>query len=511
MKTPHFIPSALLVACLGYLPRAGAQDASLPTAPTPAAQDEKNPNFLHNLQRDMVQERVNLGACKEGLKGIPGCAETLATGTPFHISVGSLAPQNGVAGGLAFSEVYHPTYCASWLDLTNAPPPGTRNPCHWSLNMNAEGVASGNQSWRAGVYLTAVRVSAHRPVPGHSGKSHGLCRVPHLFTRPSPTVSFYSEGDSLNRVYFYGLGPYTAPSDRTAFGLTENVTGINAVLPISAGTLGDCGITLLGEANGRSNFVRGSYGDTSPSIGVRYTDAAAPGLVSSPSYFQAGEGVRLIPPLPTSSHLKLNYLVNFQQFVAPSASQYSFRRFTADLNHRLVLYSRDVGRPAAPRPPLPGVPARTIPPISSTRDVTGSITARLLIQESITNAGHAVPFFLDPTIGGSDINGQSILPSYPDYRFRGPNLLLIHGAFEHSLGKVPIGVFVGLDEAKVGLQRDDISFNHFRHSYSAGFTVHAGGLPVLYLLFAWGGNEGHHTIVNLNTALLGPGNRPSLF
>jgi hypothetical protein len=504
------LPSSLLSLCMACALAAVAQDA--PVAVPRAAADNANPNLLHNFQRDLVQERVNLGACKEGVKGVPGCAETLFTGTPFHISVGSLAPQNGIAGGLAFAEVYHPTYCASWLDFTHAPPAGSRNACHWSLNMNAEGIASGNGSWRAGLYITAAHLSAHAPVPGRSGGSRSLCGVPHLFTKPSATVSVYSQGDSLNRLYFYGLGPSSAPSDSRAFGLTENVTGVNAVFPISEGLLQDCGITLLGEVNGRFNSVRGSSEGSSPSISTKYTENSAPGLATSPGYFQAVEGVRLIPPLPAASHLKLNYLVSFQQFVSPTSSTYSFRRFTADLNHRLVLYSKDLGKP--PRQSVlaaPGVPGRTIPPIAPTRDVTGSITARLLIQSSVANAGHVVPFFLDPTIGGSDINGQSILPSYPDYRFRAPNLLLVHGAFEHSLGKFPIGLFLGLDEAKVGLHRDDISFSHLRHSYSAGITIHAGGLPAVYLLFAWGGPEGHHVIANIDTELVGPGNRPSLF
>jgi hypothetical protein len=520
MTAPIHVRSLLLALGLGLLPtlpsQGVGQQVTLPAAPQPVSSDNRNPSLWNNFKRDLVQEGVNLGACKEGFKGVPGCAETLVTGTPFHVSVGSLAPQNGIAAGLAFAEVYHPTYCASWLDGTQQPPPGTRNPCHWSLNMNAAGMASGNNSWRAGLYVTAVHLSTrkptpHTPTPGHSTDTVGLCHVKRLFTQPSSTVTFTSEGDSLTRLYFYGLGPSTLPGARTDFGLTENITGINAVIPVNSGLLDGCGLTLLGELNGRFASVRGSYGDSSPSIETVYSNISAPGLAASQGYVQAGEGFRLIPPLPQSSHLKLNYLVNFQQFAAPSATRYSFRRFTADLGHTLTLYSKDIGKPTAPRPPLPGAPERTIPPISPTRDVTGSITAGLFIQESVTNAGHVVPFVFDPTLGGSDINSQTILSSYPDYRFRAPNLLLIHGAFEHSLGKIPIGLFLGIDEAKVGLRRDDISFSHLRHSYSGGITIHAGGLPTLYLGFAWGGNEGHRTIVNLNTALLGPSTRPSLF
>jgi hypothetical protein len=44
-----------------------------------------------------------------------------------------------------------------------------------------------------------------------------------------------------------------------------------------------------------------------------------------------------------------------------------------------------------------------------------------------------------------------------------------------------------------------------------GLTVHAGGLPVVDLLFAWGGHEGTHTIASVSTSLLGGTARPSLF
>jgi hypothetical protein len=473
-----------------------------------AQASDQNESFAALFHDDLVQEGVNLSDCKHGnLAGISGCAETLFTGTPFHIAVGSLAPQNGVGFGLAAAEVYHPTYCASWIDFTKPPAAGTSNACHWSMNFNAEGLATTNQSWRAGFYMSAVHLSTRRPQVHHPGESEPKHPV-RDFTGPSTTLNFYSETNSLNRIYFYGLGPDTAPADRANFGLTENVTGVSLILPIRAWWIDAAGISLLSEVNGRFPSQRGSYGDTSPSIEQIYNDSNAPGLTAKSNYFQAGEGIRLNPALPLKQ-LRLDYLAQFQQFVAGGNSYESFRRFNADLNHTLVLYTKDVGKPEASRPPVPGAPI--VPPISPTRDVTGSITARLFIQESVANSGHIIPFFFQPTIGGSDLNGQAVLSSYPDYRFRGPDLLLIHGAYEQSLGKLPVGLFVGVDEAKVGLRRDDISFDHLRHSYSAGFTLHAGGLPVVYVLFCWGGNEGNHIIANINTSLLGNSVRPSLF
>jgi hypothetical protein len=68
-----------------------------------------------------------------------------------------------------------------------------------------------------------------------------------------------------------------------------------------------------------------------------------------------------------------------------------------------------------------------------------------------------------------------------------------------------------VDEGKVGLQRSDIDFSHLRHTFTTGLTVRAGGLPVMYLLFSWGGNEGHHTTATISNQLLGGSARPSMF
>jgi hypothetical protein len=59
--------------------------------------------------------------------------------------------------------------------------------------------------------------------------------------------------------------------------------------------------------------------------------------------------------------------------------------------------------------------------------------------------------------------------------------------------------------------RCDIGFDHLAHSFSAGLTVRAGGLPASTLAFAWGGREGTHTTANISNSLLGGSARPSLF
>lgn len=457
--------------------------AVLALAALPSLAQSGNESRIHS---DFRREAEELQSCKTFQFGsLASCAQTLVTGQPMHIAIGSLAPQNGVAAGLAFVE--HKNYANEWR-----------------LNWNLDAVATGNGSWRAGAYMKAYRQPGGKiiVVSGASKDSSPLYRT-------APLFNLYAETTSLNRIYFYGLGPNTLPSDRSVFGLTQTITGVSAILPLA----GKTGISLVGELNGRIPQLRGNNGESSPSIQTLYNESSAPGLTRQPAFLQAGEGIRIRPSLFRDS-LRLNYLLQFQQFVAVSDSHYSFRRWTADFGHEFPLY-RNV-RLTAPRdqngPDSCSTSSTTgCPHVSLTQNLEGSIGVRLLMTGSIANAGNVVPFYFDPTIGGSDLNGQPILASYPDYRFRAPNLLLLRETFEHSLGKPPAGFLFSIDEAKVGMVRNDISFDHLRHTFTAGLTLHAGGLPVVYLLFSWGGNEGHHTTATISNVLLGASARPSLF
>jgi hypothetical protein len=88
-------------------------------------------------------------------------------------------------------------------------------------------------------------------------------------------------------------------------------------------------------------------------------------------------------------------------------------------------------------------------------------------------------------------------------------LLLLHESFEHSIWG-PFGFTLMADQGKVALTRGDVDFQNLKHSFASGFTLRAGGFPQVFLLFAWGGGEGHHTIASMNTSLLGGSSRPGL-
>ena len=90
-------------------------------------------------------------------------------------------------------------------------------------------------------------------------------------------------------------------------------------------------------------------------------------------------------------------------------------------------------------------------------------------------------------------------------------ILVLSAARWSMLFQAASGAYFAVDAAKSPLTRSDIDFSNLRRSYSVGLTVHAGGLPVVYLAFRLGGNEGTHTTLSVSNILLGASPRPSLF
>jgi hypothetical protein len=141
--------------------------------------------------------------------------------------------------------------------------------------------------------------------------------------------------------------------------------------------------------------------------------------------------------------------------------------------------------------------------------LNGSIGLRLLLSESVKSVTSSVPFYFQPTLGGQDIDNALALGSYQDYRFRAPDLLLLQETFEHSIWG-PFGAKLEADEGQVALTGGDFGLSNLKHSFSAGLTLRAGAFPMVSLMFAWGGPEGHHTIGSMNTSLIGGASRPPL-
>ena len=419
------------------------------------------------LASDWRREREKIAEDCDSIapKGIMSCAVTLVTAYPFHIALGSLAPNNGFAAGLAFVERHTPNE-------------------DWRITFNADAVRSTASAWRAGGYVTFMRTRVELP-----GVSTGPAKPPPSSAREYPVFRAYVQHTALP--HLLDFGPDFANPQRREFREAQTILGGSAVMPINRESLRATALSLSGGANGR--FVA--------------IDSAA-----RENWLEVFEEARARPSL-FNGGLKLNYGARLSQFLGGSNGS-SFQRWTLDLRHEIPLYRNvaSTGRSEfnGPDECFTGPGATTCPPVSLSRNRNGAIGVRLLtVSSSAFDDAGEVPFYFQPTIGGSDINGQRLLPSLEDYRYRAPHIIAAQISLEHSIWG-PLGAYVSAERGKAAQRRSALDFSGLLTSYSAGMTLRAGGAPMLTGSWSWG-SSGTRLIVTMDASLLGGGSRPSLF
>lgn len=418
------------------------------------------------IASDWRRERAHIAEnCDEfTAKKLASCAVTLVTDYPFHIALGNLAPQNGFAFGLALVERYTPNE-------------------DWRISFNADAVTSTNQSWRAGGYVTFVRSKVGLPTVS----TGPVTSTPANAMREYPVFRLYTQHTALNRLIDYGPD-FNAPRE-TVYSESQTIAGGSGVLPLNMNALRPIALSVIGGLQGR--FVSIDEADRD-------------------GFLELFEDVRAKPSL-FGGHLRLNYSARFQQFFGDDAL--SFRRWTTDLRHEIPIY-RSVASTGpnefnGPDDCAIGPGSATCPPLTFSRNRSGSVGFRLLaVSSTAFEDGGSVPFYFQPTLGGSDINGQRLLASYDDYRFRAPHLIVMQASIEHSIWG-PLGAYATAERGKAAQLRDDLNFKDLLNSYSAGLSIRAAGAPVITASYGWGAS-GNRLIVTMDASLLGGSLRPSL-
>lgn len=228
---------------------------------------------------------------------------------------------------------------------------------------------------------------------------------------------------------FYGLGAASLDSNRVSFLFDHRtIEGRGVVKPVRG--------VRAGVRFGRANTAVGGGTDARfSSIEVLFDDASAPGLARQPDFSYedlfATIDRRDQPGNPRAGGL---VGVSWRRYSDLDFDRYSFRVFDADLQHFLPIF--DKKRVFALRGRL----------ISTT-----------------AGAGQLVPFYFQPTLGGSDS-----LRSVRDYRFRDNNALALNAEYRWE-------AFSGLDMAlfadfgKVAARVEDLDLRGLEHAYGLGF------------------------------------------
>jgi len=278
---------------------------------------------------------------------------------------------------------------------------------------------------------------------------------------------FYVRARGLPRMPFYGIGPKSSKSNLVDFSQRDTAVGANAVNPLASWF-------------GIGGTVEGVFPDVSRisdpkirSIEKVFPEDAAPGLVNEPSYLHTEAFIRLhhADPFEFDSHVGYNF------YHDTKSGLYAFRRFRADL--RQNIYPERSG----------GIPKR---------DSFLSIHALLSMSDS--SAANRTPFYMQETLGGSDINGQPTLRGFSDYRFRGPNLILFQVQYDKRLWR-ELGGMAFYDTGKVTVTKSDLDFSNFRHSFGFGGNIWVGGKVVFRAYVGLGSGEGVHPFFGITTGI----------
>jgi hypothetical protein len=277
---------------------------------------------------------------------------------------------------------------------------------------------------------------------------------------------------------FYGLGPNTNVNNSVKFSQRDTSAGLDVTTPVPEVSWLSAG----GKLEGLWPSVGGVTGSNVVSITQEYTEATAPGFATQPPFIH--EQVFLRPHKRVWPRFDIDYNFSYGFYQDVDTGHYSFRRFEAILDHRFYPEKKKHG----------GVIEQNY------------FSVRWRYSGSYTSSGNVVPFYLQETLGGSDIDNQPTLRAFKDYRFRGPYLLMVQAEYDRKLCQscAPckdgiirtvcshFGLLLAYDAGNVALKSGDLNLSNMRQSFGGGLAIYLGKDVVFRMAVALGGGEGMH-------------------
>ena len=268
----------------------------------------------------------------------------------------------------------------------------------------------------------------------------------------TPPKGFLSVGGLFHHLPaedFYGFGQQSSLSTRTNFELDQRVFDVTGgVSPVSW-------FTASGIAEYRTE--RPSRGSDPLLSSVEVFHAAPASLteldyvrLGGQAYFDYEEAEQLAP-------VGGRYRLSLNKYLDQTADRYSFSRWEVDLQQYVPIFT----------------PSRLI-------------ALRVNAVGVIPDDGHDVPFYLQPTLGGSHS-----IRAYPHQRFRDRNSLLFQTEYRFILNDFMTGSLF-YDTGKVAFDRKDLwDSGDLRDDF--GFSLRFGfaGIAALRAEVVFGGDEGN--------------------
>ena len=392
---------------------------------------------------DWDQWKSNCALAHDFRQKFISCATSTFRSRPFHFVAQSIVPGSGVGGGGRYSK-----------DLNEKG--GAQD------QLQATSVITIRKFW-----LAELKFSSQRSIDrdwNKSGESLG--------------INIYARNRSLPSMTFYGLGPNTNVNNSVKFSQRDTSAGIEVTTPFPELSWLSAG----GKLEGLWPDIGAVTGANVVSIQQVYNDQSAPGLTTQPPMVH--EQVFLCPHKRFLERFELNYTVAYNFYQDTNAGHFSFHRFETNVEHRFYPEKKKHG----------GVIDQNY----------FSVTWRYSVSQA--SAGNAVPFYLQETIGGNDIDNQPSLRAFKDYRFRGPDLMTVQAEYDRKLcsecapckpGIIRticshLGTVLAYDAGKVALRNRDLDFSGMHQSFGGGLAIYLGKDVIFRMAVALGGGEGTH-------------------
>ncbi len=248
-------------------------------------------------------------------------------------------------------------------------------------------------------------------------------------------AGFFAYADLNYRNYpqedFFGIGPDSRREDRTDYRLEDMsydaVAGWQINRWLGAGIrVGYLQVNIDPGTDGRF-----------PNTQDLFSDASAPGLVRQPNFLDVSGAVMLdYRDRPGNPHKGGMVGVYFSRLDQTSGSTYEFNRLAVDVRQFIPLFSEQ----------------RTL-------------ALQLYGSADSPDAGAQVPFYLMPTLGGSES-----LRGFREFRFRDERILYFSSEYRWDASPA-IELAAFYDTGKVFGERSDFSFEHLEKSFGGGIRL----------------------------------------
>jgi Omp85 superfamily domain len=262
------------------------------------------------------------------------------------------------------------------------------------------------------------------------------------------------------RERFYGLGRDSSKDDRTSFlrkGYEFRGDATYSVVPV---------VKVGGITAFRHETIDEGHAPGFPSIEEVFTPVMAPGLERQPDYLWSGAFVDVdYRDQRKNTRSGGHFRVSYDLWHDLDDFGFSYRDLQFEALHAFPIF-----------------------------DKKRVLIARLIAESTDSPDGNVVPFYAQPTLGGS-----TTLRGFDEFRFRDRNVVLINAEYRWE-------AFSGLDMAlfgdwgDVGPTWDDIDFDELKSDYGIGFRFNTFRSVFLRIDLARSRQEGFRVTTSFSGA-----------